>query len=389
MLNLHKSCYIILFGLTLALVSGCGQKKRGGEKKAPEEIGHVVLTHGDPMLLVTGTNLNAQSFFTAEMLEDFDGFHLGSVVTFRQWTPREEVTEKTNLEEGQEAATRNQKKKMDAKIPWFFEKTSEDSYSLASDNREFVLKWHKIEGRIGLVALNESPVKVLHYSVNEQKTQMSFLMKLDGFPYGTQVISMFFNKPSKDLFALEEVNPKFNYLLGEGIKTTWEQDLKLSVCGSLNAQDVELLSYVNEWARNGKVGQKKFELNLEPQNKPFSDVNVNCIMLVDGYEASVFSKSFVAGVTMPILDNTSQRILGADIMIFKNSFEKHYKGFPAEEKRLLKTTVVHEMGHWLGLDHEFDDRDKFNSVMSYEKIDSVQPYDLEAIAAIYGAYDPL
>jgi len=366
-----------------------GMLLRPEKKKSKTSFERLILTHGDPMSLVLGSELNAQPFLKEDTLDAWNGVKMGTWVVFRQTTPSDEVKEKTNIEEGQEATKKNDTEELDGASTWTFEKTGADSYRLKMEKQKLFFNWRKNQqGLLEFVGIKDLPVSVLHYSVNEQKKLMSFLLKKEDASYGTVLIKTSFYKPTGSKKAVEETDPQFNYLLGEGVKTTWPEDLTLSVCGALSPEHRAHLNLINEaWVRQAKIGQRKFTLDPTPQKKPFSDVNNHCILFTDAYEFTVTKTSFVGGVTIPTLDPSSQAILDSDMIIFTKPFQKHFGRYPDYLDEMLRNTVLHEMGHWLGLDHEFDADAKYKSIMSYEGIDGVQPYDLEAIEKLYGRYD--
>lgn len=383
--------------LVTAVISlSCGKILPLNKKKSQKEPGRLVLLHGDPMTLVTGTNLNQKSFLAESDIANFDVIHLGNWVSFRRETPADEVKEKESLEEGQEATQRtDEANKEDSETftredPWSFIKDADGSYLLGVQDKKIKFRFQKNqEGLLDLVAMEEIPVRMLHYSVNTQKNLLSFLFSYEKSPYGLMVTSVSFFKPGKEAFTLGDTDRTFNYLLGEGVKTQWnKKPLNLTLCGSINAKQKGFLNAINlEWVRNGKIGQREFSLSMTPQNTPFSDVNSQCILFAEGYEDSVTTQSFTGGITIPSLDPFSQMILDSDIMIFSKPFKKNFSDDPVYRDQLLKRTVLHEFGHWLGLDHEFDFDAKFQSIMSYETILNVQRYDLEAVEQLYGPYD--
>jgi hypothetical protein len=377
------------------LALGCGKMMPHGGKKNRNTPGRIVLLHGDPMSLVTGTNLNSRSFLPETDLAKFDKIKLGNWISFRRETPADEVKEKTSLEEGQEAAKSPEENdqedpdSLNREDLWSFEKEGEGSYRLTTDKKKIQLRFSKNqEGLLELIGIEDTPVKVIHYSINPQKTLLSFLMTLDYPPYGTMVTAISFFKPVERAFTLSETDKRFNYLLGEGVITKWNEDLSLSVCGKMDTSQELYLDGINrQWLKNGKVGQRKFTLSKTPNTTPFSDVNSHCILFAEGYEESLTSKSFTGGIALPILDSATQRILDTDIIIFLKPFNKHFSAEPIIRDQLIRSTILHEFGHWLGLDHEFDPEDKFQSIMSYEGVNEVKTHDLNAVEQLYGPYD--
>ena len=73
------------------------------------------------------------------------------------------------------------------------------------------------------------------------------------------------------------------------------------------------------------------------------------------------------------------KIIDADVMIWVKENEKF--GTTLENTSNLQATVAHEIGHFLGLDHQFDKN--ITSIMSYARVTYVTSYDTEAIARLY------
>jgi hypothetical protein len=147
------------------------------------------------------------------------------------------------------------------------------------------------------------------------------------------------------------------------------------------------------WATDGKIGDHKLKVTTSAETAPLTDVNSNCIRIVDDFYFEDQEDAAVYGITFPIVNKTTAKIVSANIVLSRKAFEKTPRISDGETYSILYTYVVsHEFGHFLGLDHEFT-RDEYDdavypSIMSYD-FDDIEDYsprahDREAIAELYG-----
>ena len=67
--------------------------------------------------------------------------------------------------------------------------------------------------------------------------------------------------------------------------------------------------------------------------------------------------------------------------VFEDEINKYDQFFTTLEKQNeIKKIITHELGHYLGLDHNFEDS---TSIMSYDDVNKLGPYDISAILELY------
>jgi predicted Zn-dependent protease len=88
------------------------------------------------------------------------------------------------------------------------------------------------------------------------------------------------------------------------------------------------------------------------------------------------------GVTFTTLDLVNYSHIDSDILIFEKDLEAVSRNRPELLIPELTRTLKHEMGHFLGLDHQF--KDEIHSIMSYRPSDDeLFDYDKKAILELY------
>lgn len=82
------------------------------------------------------------------------------------------------------------------------------------------------------------------------------------------------------------------------------------------------------------------------------------------------------------INHKNAEILGADILMFESEINKLDQSNYSPSYKRAETTraLTHEVGHFLGLDHNFEDK---NSIMSYEEVYELGYYDRQAISELY------
>jgi hypothetical protein len=229
--------------------------------------------------------------------------------------------------------------------------------------------------------------ELVHFSVSEDKNFFSLLLYQEvSKNEGRIVTKVVFAK------ALTSIKPskiqseqKFFYIQGPNVKTAWPKNkpVKFSICGKANNYAPEIKAAVGRWQ---KALGERLSLNVVQERTyyPFSDLQQNCILFIPQYLREVQETYAEAGGTVYSVDPNTFQFLSSDIMIWESELAKYRDVGGYTDEMIhdeLKFIFVHEYGHALGLDHQFDGRP---SVMSYKhRKPELSDYDIRAIRALY------
>lgn len=378
-------CMILLLTVSFAGVAcGGGKKSKGKLNK--------IFIHGDPATLVATTENNTTSIFKVSEVNDFTGFNLAGGAYLEERSP---VGSSQSTEDGNEAATGEEEGVLGN---YLFEATDAgyryyDPAVAGGLELVFIVEGDALK----LTALKsddvESPAEVLHYSVNAAKDVFSVLIKGSDPVAGTVLLGMFFTKNILPVTEFQQVDEKYKYLIGPGLKAAWPDSINVNICGVDDPVDeASFAAGLNAWGTSGKIGTYEFVVGTKAKAAPFTDVNARCATLIDGFAFENQEDQGVYGVTFAAINQTTTHIAASNIIISQSAFAKS-TGLTVETRDILmKYVVSHEFGHFLGLDHEFtkdaDGAQLYPSIMSYDDsgIEDYTPraHDEESIALLYG-----
>jgi hypothetical protein len=374
--------------LSLALLSACGTRQSTSHK-APQ-VKHV-FTHGDPHQIVAGTTLNGQSFLAmnGDTPPDLHGYAFAGGFLVSQKTTLVQADGPTDIEAGQEASDDLR----DSPIQTYaFVDRGGGLYGYEPDTGEedqarLLMTFTQKDGRLELTGALGVPVTMLHYSMKADRAAFSFLFEARDPDLGDVLVGLYFAQIDPTAAPKPDLDKEFNYLLGPGVSTTWSDAIHVDLCGSLSADDEAVMRQgILAWAPNGKIGTRALTIGRVPNPPPFTDLDSQCMMMVDDYLFEDVDDAATLGVTVPVLDPTRQTIVAADVFISRQGHEKIYG--PALTPQSFVPTITHEFGHFMGLDHEFDRGADglylHDSVMGYGDQETITDFDRDALAALYG-----
>jgi hypothetical protein len=377
-----KILEIVIATSLLGVLSGCPAKLEKAEK--PTE--NVFFVKGDPDDLIKGSTPNSQSLFTEQNIEDLNDY---SLISAQSFVEREEVLKK-NDDSGGEGST--SARGSDLARVTMKKKNGYWTMSLMDDKLNIQLRPDYSGGLqpAKLIAGNVSlDLSIVHWSQSKDRNFISILFKTNEASAGKALMAIYFSKAGESK-RIERTSEQFKYIAGNGVKIGWaDTDLTIRYCDS-GSEFYAVKDAVAKWQTvlNGRLN---IHLVSASSFAPFSDLNEHCFKFVDSYIFEKNQEQAVYGITLPIISSSKAKIVDSDIFIFRKEFEKvisnaRRHGVPqykidAYLEDHYTITFVHELGHFLGLDHQFDGT---KSVMSY-KFDSKSPtdYDIEAIQELY------
>lgn len=387
-----KYLLVLLAAFSLITVS-CGKKKQNNASSTQELKGDTALktifVHGDPMEVVYGSTFRKTSVIEENKVEKFDGFSLESIF---QFTEKDEVVEKADvgsIEVGNEA-TEDDHTKVKEENNYKFEKRGNEyvytglkkiEFSFEVVDEKLEIKSFEIEGA-------SYDTSVVHYSLRDDGNAFSILVTTNEAVSGKVLLAFSFTRRTYQKL-IPKTDKKYKYLYGAGIEMPWsnKEALELNICGGLVSKKLEDIykNSIREWdgALKNRLTIKTAHLYDYP---PFSDLNTHCIYTVPDYQTIPSPRRMNAATTYTVGNIYQGKLIDSDVIVWVKENAK--TGRLLEDQPSLEKSVAHEVGHFLGLDHQF--AKEIPSIMSYADVRQVTDYDVAAIAELYPVnYQPI
>jgi hypothetical protein len=230
------------------------------------------------------------------------------------------------------------------------------------------------------------PVTPLHWSVSEDGKWTSVLVQAVEKGSGKTITAIYFANPKETVISpIPTGDSRHQYLSGAGRMVRWPgSKRKATLCG---AEQIATATQngVSLWQA---ALQNRFTLEFEKLAQgypPFSDLNTSCIYLIDAYLSDHDHSVFHLGLTLNMTFQGAFR--DGDVFLFRAELNKKSRletGRDTTDDELssqFSRTITHELGHLLGLGHQFDGTP---SIMSYDRSAMVPtPHDIESVRALY------
>lgn len=372
---IHSAC---LLSMAFILVACPAKPKSRGS-----DVRVVVL--GDPMKVIEGATLKPE--INMDFFKDLKILVLTESFMFVQKQKYSLSSDGSHIMNEQapptaESDTKNSEVRLNVKIVHRTEGIK-PSIELTADGETIVLTNERVDGK--LFAYYKSAgdkdvvqAEVLHYSQTPDGQFMSLLTSHVDVESGVTLMAIYFRK-DMDLEKRAVADTKYNYFYGAGIKTLWSKDkpVEISLCGK-NAQSLIQMteSRASEWSEAMAPGQILKVKESQAEFFPMTDLNQQCLYYIDSYMVDPDPRLGIFGLTNMVAFNTPHFVDG-DMLLFKQEFLK----YDADKPEVISGTILHEIGHFLGLHHQFDGT---ASVMSYDnQYKSLTDYDKKAIQALY------
>ncbi len=375
----------ISIALCTVVLPACGSKK---SEKKPESV--VYFVHGDPRRLLKGSTVNKSTFITKENRDNFNGFHLSGVSFFREREPQMKKENFAQVEKENSTSLKDDESAALETLPYsFIEDGDELLYEAAGNPKDsFKLSFKPVNDGYELVGLkassgpDEQAVTVEHYSLKDDGNAFSFLVSWQSAEEGRTLVSITFTSGAVTKPLIQR-SSLYNYILGH-FPIKWEEDITINLCGSpstLQQSTVKnsLVAWTRDAQRKPNDSTKEVAYEVKTEFAPFSDLNQHCIYLVSNFRAENSQEFVIAGLTIPQINTSSWELIDSDVMIFMDIVGDGFTGQANE-------TMTHELGHFFGLGHEFEEEghDHYRSIMGYsDGTQNVTQGDFDAIRALY------
>lgn len=373
---------IIFLAVWCVTLAACPSKN-----KSPERTISKTIIMGDPKKIIEGASLNA--IIPNEFFVTGKPVYLYSLTSFVQ--KQDVTTEKRDLEAEEAAPSDEEASSLPSAYTMSVENNLKKLILSLSDNLNSNLDQENVIISIDKLNFatkiqdNDSTIngRLLHTSLSNDGNILSLLIYQEDYSEGQSVLALYFSKVFDPQYP-PQISKDYFYITGPGQQVLWPKTraIQLDICGPKSLIHSKL---IDEQAAKWSIAltnQIKFQTIKSENYKPFSDLNQHCLYIVDDFMTEPSSQYLNYGLTLSIIEHNKAQIIDSDIMLFTKEFHKtgfSYDSSNLSEKFLI--TVLHEMGHFLGLDHQFTG---VKSIMSYDLDTTILTnYDKSAVRELY------
>lgn len=376
MVTAVKNMKLLLMLIFCLGISACS-------KKSPKSSVKQKIAMGNPENLFKDTERNSQ--VDTQAFKDGETIYLYQLIAF------------VDADFAQEPLSQEEIEKQAAPEEEYTERLTMFPFKVSVDNKEMSLRG-SVEGKnISIQFLPESDnygqimkdpsepnakISLIHFSQSEDQKITSIMYRSE-HNNEVSVGVLYFTKSSK-VIQPSTGNTDFNYIRGPGVKVAWKGDkaLEINYASTLvTSMKKTVIEAAKLWGAEMQPAVQ-FTAKEVAKNVPFSDLQNKGFYLIDDYYAVPEKTASALGLTISLHDNSSTSMADSDVLVFSKEFEKSGVDiFHPALKNHLRITIIHELGHFVGLDHIFDGT---KSVMSYELDQlTLTDYDKAAVRELY------